>query len=199
MEEIRPIDFVGIMRCLLSKADNSFVSSVIQKLNWNIGDFNFLYRNIESRKDIVYLIVLSDWIVESCDYIYKLYKKYANNFVYSREDEYEEFNKKFKAIRSFIVAHPLSTDRHPKFGYDGKKKCIDIKSSLSNMDEIFHDYDRPDADFYLCYYEDDAGCAYKNEGHDYSEMYFVVYYNVERMMEFVKYLSKIRKKDLSNY
>ena len=47
--------------------------------------------------------------------------------------------------------------------------------------------------------EIDAKCVYKNEGHDYSEIYFTVYYNVERMLEFEKYLSKIRKKDLGKY
>ena len=63
MEEIKHIHFKDVMDCLLSKDDNSFVSSVIQKLNWNIDDFNALFGNIKSRKDIVYIIALGDWIV----------------------------------------------------------------------------------------------------------------------------------------
>ena len=43
----------------------------------NIDDFNGLFCNIESRKDVVYFIVLSDWIVEAYNCIYKLYEKYA--------------------------------------------------------------------------------------------------------------------------
>ena len=199
MEEIKHIHFKDVMDCLLSKDDNSFVSSVIQKLNWNIDDFNALFSNIKSRKDIVYIIALGDWIVESCNCIYKSYKKYTNGFVYSRKEDFDESNKRFKAIRSFIVAHPLNTDRHSEFGYDGEKKCIDIILKLSGVDKAFFNYDRPDADFYLSYYGDDAKCAYKNEGHDYSEIYDVVYQNVERMLEFEKYLSKIRKKDLAKY
>lgn len=200
MEEIKYIHFKDVMDCLLSKDDNSFVSSVIQKLNWNIDDFNSLFSNIKSRKDIVYIIVLGDWIVESCNCIYKSYKKYTNGFVYSRkEEDFDESNKRFKAIRSFIVAHPLNTDRHSEFGYDGEKKCIDIILKLSGVDKAFFNYDRPNADFYLSYYADDAKSAYKNEGHDYSEIYRVVYYNVERMLEFEKYLSRIRKKDLDKY
>lgn len=199
MEEIKHIHFKDVMDCLLSKDDNSFVSSVIQKLNWNIGDFNALFGNIESRKDIVYIIALGDWIVESCNCIYKSYKKYTNGFVYSRKEEFDESNRQFKAIRSFVVAHPLNTDRHSKYGYDGEKKCIDIILELSSFNKAFSNYDRPDADFYLSYYADDAKSAYKNEGHDYSEIYRVVYYNVERMLEFEKYLSRIRKKDLDKY
>ena len=199
MEEIKYINFEKVMKCLLSKDKNEYVVSIIQKLNWNIDDFNGLFCNIESRKDVVYFIVLSDWIVEACNCIYKLYEKYAGNFVYSRKEEFEKTNKQFKAIRSFIVAHPLNTDRHTEFGYDGKKECIDIKLKLSEVEEAFSDYDRRNADFYLSYYDNDKSYAYKNEGHDYSEIYRAVYYNVERMLEFEKYLSKIRKKDLEKY
>lgn len=199
MEEIKYVHFKDVMNCLLSKDDNSFVSSVIQKLNWNIADFNALFGNIGSRKDIVYIIALGDWIVESCNCIYKSYKKYANGFVYSRKEELDESNRQFKAIRSFVVAHPLNTDRHSKYGYDGRKKCIDIILKLSNFNKAFSNYDRPDADFYLSYYADDVKSVYKNEGHDYSEICRVVYYNVERMLEFEKYLSRIRKKDLGKY
>lgn len=114
------------MRCLLSEDENAFIGSVIQKLNWNIDDFNGSFENIELRKDIVYLIVLGDWIVESCDCIYESYKKYAKDFVYSNKKELEESNRRFKAIRSFVVAHPLNTDRHSEFGYDGKRNALTL-------------------------------------------------------------------------
>ena len=195
MEKIKYVHFSNVMRCLLSEDENAFIGSVIQKLNWNIDDFNGSFENIELRKDIVYLIVLGDWIVESCDCIYESYKKYAKDFVYSNKKELEESNRRFKAIRSFVVAHPLNTDRHSEFGYDGKKKCIDIMLGLSGFHKAFSNY----ADFYLSYYGDDTKYTYKNEGHDYSEIYFTVYNNVERMLEFEKHLSKIRKKDLDKY
>ena len=171
MEKIKYVHFSNVMRCLLSEDENAFIGSVIQKLNWNIDDFNGSFENIELRKD----------------------------FVYSNKKELEESNRRFKAIRSFVVAHPLNTDRHSEFGYDGKKKCIDIMLGLSGFHKAFSNYDRPDADFYLSYYGDDTKYTYKNEGHDYSEIYFTVYNNVERMLEFEKHLSKIRKKDLDKY
>ena len=42
---------------------------------------NHLIDNINTQKDIIYFIVLGDWIKEACTEIYKLYEKYTNNFV----------------------------------------------------------------------------------------------------------------------
>lgn len=196
-EAIKSIDWINVMECLLPKAENDYVYSVIQKLNWNIADFNTLMNNIESKKDVIYFIVLCDWITEACGCVYKAYDKYTSGFAYLNESKRSDYNKNFKAIRSFMVAHPLNTDRHKNQGYDGTKKCIDISLNLSGFDKAFHNYDRDDADFYLIYYADDV--AYKNEGHDYSEIYSCVYYNVERIIKFGKYLSNIRKKDLCKY
>ena len=191
-EDIKPIDWINIMEYLLSETENEYVSSVIQKLNWNIDDFNKIMNNMELKKDVIYFIVLCDWITEACDCIYKTYDKYASGFAYSNEIKRNECNKNFKAIRSFMVAHPLNTDRHKNQGYDGTKKCIDISLKLSRFDKAFHNYDREDAEFYLIYYA--VGVAYKNEGHDYSEIYSCVYYNIERIIEFGKYLSNIQKR-----
>lgn len=53
MEKIKYVHFSNVMRCLLSEDENAFIGSVIQKLNWNIDDFNGSFENIELRKDIV--------------------------------------------------------------------------------------------------------------------------------------------------
>lgn len=197
IEKIHFIEWQNVMQCLLPKKENEYVSSVIQKVNWNITDFNLLLNSIASKRDIVYFIVLCDWISEGCSCIYKSYGKYTKDFTYANESMVEDYNNKFKAIRSFIVAHPLTTDRHAEQGYDGTKKCIDIEIGLSEFDKTFQNYDKEESDFYLSVYED--GMTYKNEGHDYSEIYFCVYYNIEKMNMFIKYLSKIRKKDLCKY
>ena len=70
---------------------------------------NHLIDNINTQKDIIYFIVLGDWIKEACTEIYKLYEKYTNNFVYKENNSRKLANDKFKAIRSFIVTHPLNT------------------------------------------------------------------------------------------
>ena len=35
-----------------------------------------------------------------------------------------------KALRSFVVAHPLSTSRHSKYGLDGNYICVDIAVAI---------------------------------------------------------------------
>ena len=104
MKKLNYITLEHVMQSLLSKKENELLNSIIQKLNWNIDDLNHLIDNINTQKDIIYFIVLGDWIKEACTEIYKLYEKYTNNFVYKENNSRKLANDKFKAIRSFIVA-----------------------------------------------------------------------------------------------
>lgn len=68
-------------------------------------------------KEIVYMIALIDWICEAVGAIFKILKLgVINNYAYEKEDSVLRSIQFFKAIRSFVVAHPLSTDRHKKYG-----------------------------------------------------------------------------------
>nr|WP_318686245.1 hypothetical protein [uncultured Acetatifactor sp.] len=197
MKKLNHITLEHVMQSLLSKKENELLNSIIQKLNWNIDDLNHLIDNINTQKDIIYFIVLGDWIKEACTEIYKLYEKYANNFVYKENYSRKLANDKFKAIRSFIVAHPLNTSSHPDEGYNGSKKCIDIYMHIPTIAKLSRLYDNPNADFFIAYY-DDLIC-YKYEGHMYSEIWDCAYYNIDRIEKFGKYLSKIRRKNLKDY
>ena len=197
MKKLNYITLEHVMQSLLSKKENELLNSVIQKLNWNIDDLNHLIDNINTQKDIIYFIVLGDWIKEACTEIYKLYEKYANNFVYKENYSRKLANDKFKAIRSFIVAHPLNTSSHPNEGYNGSKKCIDIYMHIPTIAKLSGLYDNPNADFFIAYY-DDLIC-HKYEGHMYSEIWDCAYYNIDRIEKFGKYLSKIRRKNLKDY
>lgn len=44
--------------------------------------------------------------------------------------------KYFKAIRSFVVAHPLNTTRHKAYGMDGNLICVDVRNRTSKLTEI---------------------------------------------------------------
>lgn len=197
MKKLNYITLEHVMQSLLSKKENELLDSIIQKLNWNIDDLNHLIDNINTQKDIIYFIVLGDWIKEACTEIYKLYEKYTNNFVYKEDNSRKLANDKFKAIRSFIVAHPLNTSSHPNEGYNGSKKCIDIYMHIPTIAKFSRLYDNPNADFFIAYY-DDLIC-YKYEGHMYSEIWDCAYYNIDRIEKLGKYLSKIRRKNLKNY
>ena len=102
----------------------------IQKINYNIQDLNQeiqLNLNEPSRKDIVFTIVLIDWICEAVDSIFNLLKPDVKRYLnISKSEELKQSMKYFKAIRSFVVAHPLNTTRHEMFGLDGDFICVDI-------------------------------------------------------------------------
>ena len=149
MKKLNHITLEHVMQSLLSKKENELLNSIIQKLNWNIDDLNHLIDNINTQKDIIYFIVLGDWIKEACTEIYKLYEKYTNNFVYKENNSRKLANDKFKAIRSFIVAHPLNTSSHPNEGYNGSKKCIDIYMHIPTIAKFSRLYDNPNADFFM--------------------------------------------------
>lgn len=197
MENLNHVLLKNVMQSLLSREENELLNSIIQKLNWNINDFNQAANSICHQKDIVYLIVLGDWIKEACEEIQDLYKKYLVKYNYENETLLEIVNSKFKAIRSFIVAHPLKTDRHPNEGYSGERKCIDIRLQKPVVACVSGYCDRVNADFYIAYY--DNSICYKYEGHMYSEIWDCVYYNVDKTENMAKYLAKIRKKDLTKF
>ena len=129
----------------------SKMCDVLQKINYSICDLNdeMQYFSDFKPKDIIYIISLIDWIVEAFDACKKLIRKdIISNYSYSKQDELEVATKFFKALRSYVVAHPLSTDRHGKYGLDGNFICIDI-AKWDPIIDCFH----PDEYFYHLGYD----------------------------------------------
>ena len=109
-----------------------------------------------------------------------------------------------RALRSFVVAHPLTTTDHSTYGMDGKLICVDIRLStphLSLLDDKYFsylDYDgyhkgkQLDADFYLYGYSKEIenmtysvyiGCSM-------SDIYHVAELYIDKLYTLDKYLSK---------
>lgn len=87
----------------------------LQKINYSIQDLNSEICNLckPTMKEVVYVIVLVDWICEAVDSIHRILRKEVSCFLnISKEEDIQKAEKYFKAIRSFVVAHPLNTDRH---------------------------------------------------------------------------------------
>lgn len=103
-----------------SRLEYDLCCDYLQKLNYSIQDFNIEINSKDklSVKTIMYLILLTTWIMESCDQIQKIIKPSVKRG-YKSEDELENAKAYMRAIRSFVVAHPLTTDRHSKFWLDG--------------------------------------------------------------------------------
>ncbi len=113
-----------------NKTNYELSRDYLQKINYSIMDFNQCCKKKATRADICYLILTVTWIEESCKQIYSLIdERITKDFRYEKKEELEAISKYVKALRSFVVAHPLTTDRHRKYELDGNYICIDISSS----------------------------------------------------------------------
>lgn len=121
-------------RCLLrDQDDHQKLCDCMQKINYCIQDLNNELENIENLniKTIVYIITLTDWISDAMINIRNLFKEdIIQNFVFSKQQDLKIQYEFLRALRSFVAAHPLSTDRHPKFNMNGDLICIDIYPHL---------------------------------------------------------------------
>lgn len=121
----------GISYNRIYKEDTNvvFLSDCLQKIAFSIQDLNHALQSISSnsfqRRDIIYIILLVTWIQEAFDCIQKSLKPCLNTTPDNNED-LQKARKFINATRSFIVAHPLTTNRHSGFGFDGNYICIDI-------------------------------------------------------------------------
>ena len=144
MDELRNLNNLnrGIhKRWIWENKDNYYRScDYLQKINYCIQDLNAEINNLNepSMKEVVYIITLIDWICEAVGAISQILKLgVMNNYVYEKEDSILQSIQFFKAIRSFVVAHPLSTDRHKKYGFDGDMICVDIRRKTSAVTKLF--------------------------------------------------------------
>lgn len=114
---------------LKDQLHDQLLHDYLQKIAYSIHDFNGVAAKETSlnREDVVYVIVLTDWINEAAHKLRDCFD-YAvvEGFQYSRGEELNKLIQYFKTVRSFVVAHPLSTSKHPKYGFNGAYSCIDI-------------------------------------------------------------------------
>lgn len=222
MSEVKPLSNLNEMSAGIQKLwiwqnrENYFKScDYLQKIDFCIRDLNEEIDVLKSpsMKEVIYTIVLIDWIREAVDEIHKLLKDgLIDKFTYLRDDEMREANSYFKAIRSFAVAHPLSTNRHQSYGFDGNKICVDIKSKTSTLTQIItHSADwyhldlkglTPNtkdvhADFVLYIYskQKDNMQFYKYVGANFNDLYYVAELQIDKLYALDRYLGKLRKKD----
>ena len=209
LNEIRRLEKRGIYkRCLLkSKEDYSKMCDYMQKINYCIQDLNSELPDMSelSNKSIVYIITLVTWISEAMYGMRQLYRKdILKGFSYEKEDELKMGYEYIRALRSFVVAHPLTTTDHSNYGMDGSLICVDIRFSLptsSFLDEKYFSYldysgyhkgKKLDSDFYLYGYSKEIenmefsvyiGCSM-------SDIYHVAELYIDKLYALDKYLAK---------
>ena len=165
-------------------------------------------------KDVIFVIALVDWICEAVKSIQEiLLQDVLSGFIYKEDERVKKAGKYFKAIRSFVVAHPLNTSRHKDYGLDGDLICVDVRRKISpivstyskNTDWFFLGIDgfqenakNVSADFVLCGYSQkiDRSQFSKFIGANFSDLYYVAKLQIEKLYALGKYLGKLRKKDI---
>jgi hypothetical protein len=220
MEELRNLNDLdrGIhKRWIWGTKDNYFRScDYLQKINYSIQDLNAENKNLStpSMKDVIFVIALVDWICEAVKSIQEiLLQDVLSGFIYKEDERVKKAGKYFKAIRSFVVAHPLNTSRHKDYGLDGDLICVDVRRKISpivstyskNTDWFFLGIDgfqenakNVSADFVLCGYSQkiDRSQFSKFIGANFSDLYYVAKLQIEKLYALGKYLGKLRKKDI---
>lgn len=185
---------------------------ILQKISYAVQDINNEISSLENPhpKDIVYIITLVDWL-SSAIYLLNNYLSdgILSNFVFSNQEELEKCNEYLKSLRSFVVAHPLKTDKHPKYGFDGKYICVDVRPKIVTRDLIdpfrnlvinlegLHQCEVGEAgDYYLFVYskEDNFRFFYTIACY-FDDLYKVSQLYLNKLYELDKYLSKQRLKD----
>ena len=122
----------GLGKVWLAKdgAHRELMLDCVLKANFSVQDFN---KTIEGGfagqpKDVIYLIVLTDWIGDSYWQIKKcLRDDVVRGFRFSGAEQLGLCRKFLKALRSAVVAHPLGTDQHGDYGFGGDRICVDIR------------------------------------------------------------------------
>lgn len=187
----------------------------VQKINYSIQDLNHELDSLSDRpmKEVVFVISLVDWIRDAYNSICKLLRPDAlNSFKYQNEAYAKKTKAYLTAMRSFVVAHPLSTSRHEKYGFDGDMICVDIKSSKDRLAlalpnrknwlyigiEGVQEYGKDiPHDFLLMFYSKkmDKMRFFKYMGASYSDLYEVARVYIDKLYALDKYLGKQKKAD----
>lgn len=133
-------------RRVVNYEDELLLNCLKGRLHNNLWDINWIYsESFDHRPNVVYFLTVLSWLNETCDAIYSLYNRVREyDFRYQYEQEYKEAQKQLEAWRSMLIAHPLSTTRHPELGYDGNVFGLDITSNVDPVLLIYHCKDNSD-------------------------------------------------------
>ena len=158
------------------------------------------------------MIVLADWIkrsywqVKNC-----LRDDVSKGFEFSDLARLELCLDFLEAICSFVVAHSERTNEHSKYGFDGGRICVDVRTK-SIMDgfpkaKLYHLYidgivetesARDDDAVLVTYSEDsneDGGPHFQRFCFDIGGVRDVAQLYIDALYELDRYVSRLRKKD----
>lgn len=173
-----------------SEYNYSITLDYLQKVCVSIMDLNgeMKYLDKPEIKDIVFIITLVCWICEAKKSIYDKLRYEVKEHIKSKEDEeLKKANEYMKALRSFVIAHPLKTNRHDKFRMDGDLICVDFRSADDPICKLIDD---PTFWFSL-----DIEGLHENATDEPSDFNLLVYSKKIDQMKYIKYI-KVRFSDI---
>ena len=194
------------------ECQHMLLCAYLQKIAYCIQDFNATIQegfDASSQEDVVYLLVLTDWICDAIPQIrYCIRPEVMTSFAYSAAVSFDEMRDFFSALRSFALAHPSSTDRHKHFRLDGNYICTDISgvgASLHFRKTGFFrltpsgliETDAPqDTDVVLSVYsKKDGAQVFQYICFDMNDVRIVVEQRIDYLYELDRYMSKQLRRD----
>lgn len=196
------------------KTNYNLSCDYIQKLNYDYEDYVIFNNpeNIKGRKDVYYLVLLAVWIKDTCESLEKIIRsELLDDFHFLREEELLRAKKYIEAIRSALLAHPLNTDRHKSFGFDGDFISIDIgyprvqlifkilnnrRCSAIYLDGVHDDADITDCDYCIVGYRKQKGAEfYEHIGFNKRDIDFCVELYREKIQKLDMHLCKKKKRN----
>lgn len=132
-----------------SKLKYSLACDYLEKIGYSLQDISAELQKKLNRSTFICVIAYTCWIQESINELKKCYKSYVfNNFSFD-VSIIEENDNFLKAIRSFVLAHPVTTTRHKNYGFDGTLRCIDIRE---NGQDVTFPFIKDENKFYIDVY-----------------------------------------------
>ena len=196
------------------KVSIDYYRSCLEKINFCIQDLNYELELIDkgefNRKDITYIILCVTWIKESFRNIKSDLNKVVSKNL-SRNVDLEKYRKFIEALRSFSVEHPMSTNQHIDYGFDGTLINVDIGKIKYNAGvTLFFDSQKsyhlsPDGlievdsikedDFYFRVYNKvgDGAMFSKHIGCSFEDIYAVAQAYIDRLYEIDKLIRRLAR------
>lgn len=184
------------------------VNNCITDLNSEIDGLSEL-----SMKDVVYIAVLINWLSDAVYEIRELLPTHMKEKVPKPDANMVKVVEFLKAVRSFIIAHPLHTDRHEKYKLDGTLICVDVRGPISEFDKAFargiecfyfgldgmeESTMDMDSDFHLLAYDkkSDGGLLYKYIHLKLDDLFYAANCRIKYLEDLDKELSKLKQKKI---
>lgn len=213
LNNIRMVEPLGLYNKenLIYPKNYQLVCYFLEKINYSLQDIQEESNKAPNIHSLICLIVFTCWVQESINEIKKCYKpNILKKFSYNNEllKENDSF---LKAIRSFIFAHPLNTNRHKKYGFDGTLRCIDIRPSNKGVGfpttsmppkqyintKGLTKFDKQPIDYWIFTYNDNycETTLYQLIGFSTDTIYKIVYDYIDFLYKFDDFLSKENRGD----